>query len=539
MLERIVENWLDRANERSFQIPFCHVLSNKGHTIIHVSRHCGMEMGKDIISLNENGTPCAFQLKSLKGKKMTLSMWREDLGKQINALALGKIIHPAIKDKSPHLPFIVINGTIDEEVSREIDDFNRSLIDTGRQENIINVIVKGQLQKDFINLQESFWPGELSNTKEFLELFLEDGQNMLPKDKLASILFNSLPMNKENIYKSETLKAFASAAVICSSSISEFTNSDNHFAEFEGWVLYISYILALAEKNGLDFADFENEYSIAVSSIYNSLSRLCDELIERKSLIDGNDGMAGIFLNKIRTTILVGVISLYGLWRKTTEEKADEHDEFIKDFVTKNSRKMDLWGEYAIPQFLASYFYKFRTNPHIGNDFLLLNILSIILARTDERKAGYLASPYYNSDTIIPFMLNIEKKDLKDTFKKSSYTLEAILHLCVRTNLKQHLILEWPQITKNVFRSFEPNEKWENYLWRSEKGTNKTFMPPYTKHWDDLVSEAREKDGSSLPEFLKISPILYLAFLIVYPHRLTSNGIRWLDSTLRNLNFNY
>ena len=41
MLERVIENWLDKANERSFQQPYCYMLSAEGHTIIHL-RGMGM-----------------------------------------------------------------------------------------------------------------------------------------------------------------------------------------------------------------------------------------------------------------------------------------------------------------------------------------------------------------------------------------------------------------------------------------------------------------------------------------------------------------
>ena len=64
MLEKVVENWLDKATERSFQQPYCHILSADRHTIIHSTRHSAMELGKDIITIDRNETPCAFQLKT-------------------------------------------------------------------------------------------------------------------------------------------------------------------------------------------------------------------------------------------------------------------------------------------------------------------------------------------------------------------------------------------------------------------------------------------------------------------------------------------
>ena len=83
MLERVIENWLDKASERMFQQPYCYMLSAKGHTIIHLTRHCGMEMGKDIITIAPDGTPCAFQLKT---GNISLAKWRDEVSPQIDLI---------------------------------------------------------------------------------------------------------------------------------------------------------------------------------------------------------------------------------------------------------------------------------------------------------------------------------------------------------------------------------------------------------------------------------------------------------------------
>ena len=73
MLEKIIENWLDNASERSFEKPFCYMLSAEGHTIIHSTRHTAMELGKDIITVAPDGTPCAYQLKHEAKRKAVVS----------------------------------------------------------------------------------------------------------------------------------------------------------------------------------------------------------------------------------------------------------------------------------------------------------------------------------------------------------------------------------------------------------------------------------------------------------------------------------
>ncbi len=127
MNERLLENWLDNASERSFQIPFCHSLAAEGYRVVHMSRHCGMELGKDILAVAPDGVPCAYQLKNANGARLTLSKWRETLEPQLAELVHNQIVHPSIRSTKRHRSFIVVNGDLDEEVAHSLDGFNRGL----------------------------------------------------------------------------------------------------------------------------------------------------------------------------------------------------------------------------------------------------------------------------------------------------------------------------------------------------------------------------------------------------------------------------
>ena len=43
MLERLVENWLDNAGERSYQRCFCQMLTGQGYRIIHNTEHTPLD----------------------------------------------------------------------------------------------------------------------------------------------------------------------------------------------------------------------------------------------------------------------------------------------------------------------------------------------------------------------------------------------------------------------------------------------------------------------------------------------------------------
>jgi hypothetical protein len=149
MLERIVENWLTKVNERSLEIPFCQLLTAEGYEVVHLSRHGPHEQGKDILAINPNGTPCAFQLKG-SGGRITQRAWAEDYVGQVTRLVEIPIQHPSIDPTVPRRVFFVTNGELDEEVRREISDRNQ---DWKRREHPqLETIVRGQLLTRLLNL---------------------------------------------------------------------------------------------------------------------------------------------------------------------------------------------------------------------------------------------------------------------------------------------------------------------------------------------------------------------------------------------------
>ena len=186
MLERIIENWLDNTSERSFQQPYCYILSTEGHTIIHSTRHSAMEMGKDIITIGPDGkTPCAFQLKT---GNISLAKWRSKVGSQTDDLVCGQINHPSVDTSRHHKSYLVTNGNIEEEVSRAIDDRNRVWESQNQSYRRLETVVRGELLEKAKRLGTDLWPSELTDIKTLLEMFLEGGKGILPKTKLASLL---------------------------------------------------------------------------------------------------------------------------------------------------------------------------------------------------------------------------------------------------------------------------------------------------------------------------------------------------------------
>ena len=534
MLERVIENWLDKATERSFQQPYCYILSVDGHTIIHSTRHSAMELGKDIITINRHGTPCAFQLKT---SNISLAKWRSEVNPQIDDLVYGQINHPSVDNSKHHISYLVTNGNIEEEVSRAIDDRNRGWKDQGLP-YCLKTIVRGQILEKATNLGIDLWPSELTDIKTLLEMFLETGQGVLPKEKLASLFESTFPLklpdNENEPSKAHCERVIASAAILCAIAISSFSNEKNHVAEIEAWMLYISYVLALAERWELSDTVYRNEFKIATQSIYNSLVNLCDEIKEREYLIEGYP-LADSYVYRVRVTWLLGLMSIYALWRASKDEPKDDVDDFLREFCKGKRIQLDLWGEAAILQWLAFLWYFRKINGTKEQDDILDGLISAICGLNGPKGRRPLANPYYEAEDILPHILGVAEEPLMDSFRGQSYALEGLVHLFVRRNWKQRMKFLWPGVTRLRYQSFEPENFCDFYRWRNKAGKNWTVCPQHTQDWEELRELASESDGACIPPSIKNEPILLLLFLCVYPHRMNAEILRWLDTQMQQI----
>ena len=537
MLERVIENWLDKATERMFQHPYCYMLSAEGHTIIHLTRHCGMELGKDIITINRHGTLCAFQLKT---GNISLAKWRSEVNPQIDDLVYGQINHPSVDNSKHHISYLVTNGNIEEEVSRAIDDRNRAWRDQGLP-YCLKTIVRGQILEKAKRLGIGLWPSELTDIKTLLEMFLESGEGVLPKEKLASLFESTIPLELDNgtdPSENACARVIASTALLCAIATSSFSKKKNHVAEIEAWVMYISYVLALAERWKLPSKVYRAGVEIAKQSLYNSLGNLCTEIRDREDFIEG-DFLADAYVYRIRLTWLLGLISIYALWRGRNGESKNDIDDFLREFCQEKQHLLELWGEAAIPQFLAFFWYFRKITGTTEPDAFLSDLIETICQRNGPNSRTSLANPYYEAEKILPYLLapilGPDEDHPDETFIGGSYALEGLVHLFARRNWKQKMKTLWPGVTRLRYVSFEPENPWDFYRWKNRSGTRKDVSPKQTQEWEKLKEFACNIDEDCIPESIKNEPMLLLLFLCVYPHRMNAEILRWLDTQMKEI----
>ena len=456
-------------------------------------------------------------------------------------MVYGQINHPSVDNSKHHTSYLVTNGNIEEEVSRAINDRNRAWRDQGLP-YCLKTVVRGQILKKAKKLEIDLWPSELTDIKTLLEMFLESGEGVLPKKKLASLFESTIPLklldNGKKPPEKRCARVIASAALLCAIATSSYSNTDNHVAEIEAWGMYISYVFALAERWELPPKIYKSEVEIATQSLYNALTNLCNEIMKREDLTE-NDVLEDSYVYKVRMTWLLGLMSIYALWRLRDNADKDKTDDFLREFCKEKRHLWALWGEAAIPQLLAFFWYFRKTTGTAEPEFFLSDLISLICQQNGPNSKTFLANPYYEAEDILPHLLapilGPGEDPLDETFIGRSYALEGIVHLFARRNRKQYMKILWPGVSRLQFVSFKPENPWDFYRWENKNGTRIDASPKKTQEWEQLKELACNPGGECIPQSIKNDPILLLLFLCIYPHRMNAEIMRWLDTQMQQI----
>lgn len=523
MLERLVENWLTRTTERALEIPFCQMLTAEGHRVVHLSRHGPFEQGKDIISVDPNGLVCAYQLKSI-GPKLNQHQW-EELVPQITRLVEIPVTHPSVIPGSPHEPFFVVNGELDEEVRREIADRNSAW--TARNYRPLRTIVRGELLTRLTTLQTAFWPSPLTFERDLLQLFLSDGRACLDKPRHLSFLSRLVPLGEDAPEPRELPRSLASAAIFNTYALAPHTEADNHVAVVEGWTVFIALLTAVASKHPAEAQAIDDVMALALYAADGALDDLVQELKARDHFIEGNALVDAPFYRG-RLTWLLSLVSVRELI-KLSRNPGGEVDGWAVEFVDKHLPNTLLWGEAAFPQYLAMALFLNQVKPPNTYDGLIFHVLDAILSANSPSHPLGLPDPYHDLTDVVRMHTGITKSSDLENFKGRSYILLPAIYLLASKGWRQKIARLWPEISRIAFAEFRVTEAWQTCLWRSEQGDLRLIVPKTPQSWAELRDSARTIDMSLIPAFLAAHPEILLLFTIVYPHRLTADVAGFLD----------
>lgn len=532
VVERAIEGWLSSASETSFEIPFRQILTSRGYTVLHKTRHQAMELGKDIIAIDPDGRLCAFQLKGTTADRITLAKWRSDVQPQVQDLVMGEVTHPSVKQGTSHQAYIVTNKDLDEPVWHSIRGWNAG--QTSRRQPTLQVIVGGQLLQWAKEASQSYWPVALEDTRLFLELHLARGNGQMPIEQLLKLLSVTLPIDADETPAAEKFRRAATgAALMCSFAIAPFAEQANHYAEIEAWTVFVALVLSIAERWSLPESAWGPTVAVGMDAIEGSLALLADEALRAETFVEGDELVDYPFI-RARRSLLAAIVSCFVLWNGFNGQNDPETTARAREFVQANGRDLALWGEAAVAQRLITYWFMMRTTP-THEPYAYLSRVAKAVAQAAHPEARGLASPYYRVQDRVQHMIDPSGPMSGDNFRGQSYTLKSLLHLCARSNYKQDMSRIWPAASYAAFEEVTFEDAWRFLLWRSDTGCSVTEVPPMRMSWSELRDAASDGSGSELPRRLLKFPHFALVFLLVFPHRLTPSFTRWLDTKVRGL----
>ena len=503
------------------------MLAAKGHRLIHSSRHSPIEQGKDIITVDQDDNPCAFQLKGNPGGRLNLKGFR-NIENQLLELVNMPIRDPSIK-KVQHKSYLVTNGLVEEEVRLAIESINDGYVLSGNPEKKLEILQRGDLLNFADELGYSLWPSEFEDIQILLQLLTHDGKSQYPVKKIDILLRHLLEIDggKPYLNAPKLKRRISSAAILTSISIKNFHLNKNYFAIIVALTTLCTYAIAACSYHKKSFK--KNCYQtlqITKIAIFDTLISLTEEVLSKNDLLERDSQIDGFFY-RARYTKVLSLLTVLWFWCEDIgwPERIDR--EKLNSFLINGKNFVYLWGEGAIPQLLVYYWFLSRNQGNQEAEDILKTILTTIL---NEEKI----SPYFSYEDVVRHklsgILGIEQDPLRDeSISLISYFSEPILHLLVRCGLKQFCKQIWSDFTKVDSAYYKLDAKYSYCMYRSDRGINEQKQHELTKEWMDLVNDARCIGCQSIPVELKREPFLLMLFIVIFPYRALPDVIRNLD----------
>ncbi|WP_422003798.1 hypothetical protein [Roseivirga pacifica] len=527
MTERLIENWLSNINERSFQVPFAFILQLEGFEVVHVSRHCTMEHGKDILAISPEGDPCAFQLKTAVGGKIKYRQWSNEILPQLASLSLVGVDHPAFKDKTKIVkPYFVTNGQLEEEVFDALEKYNERNRRLGRSDLCVSTYLESDIKKGLLDLKEGIWYSDFGGFKLLLESYLDDGLGVVDSKTVSSLI--SFHLRKVKQSKRKAKRAFWNCAVALNIAFHNYFKKQNHFSIVKILVLFLSEAHYFFSESGHNITSFKKEYDFVFDMITIQLESLEEEVASMKDedyLLNNLLDDSVVF--KYRRLQILSLICSLNIHRKLNSKKQSEYKE-LNRYIEEKLGDHEFFGESMFGCLVNHYWY-FRLSKSIEcSESLMKNMIKTIVYRLHDRSFKYL-SPYGDFEDFLK--ANLEHDD-SNVLYKESYYLECFVDVLAHGNHKQFMTGLWYLTSEIHCISFKVDKTNKLLLNRSETGKylRKTWCQPQS--WKKLREQSGRYEVSEIPDLFIEYSSFYPLFLIFNPHRINRDIFNFFEHNI-------
>ena len=518
MKTKILEYWLDNSTERGYQPAFCQMLLQQGFTVLHSTRHCAIELGKDVIARDSHGNLFAYQLKGNPRSKINLTEFRS-IEPQLRELVHLPVKIASVERDEVHRSFLVTNGGIEEETHRAILDGNEANKRDGYPHRKLEVLTRGELLNWACKLDDNLWPDGLIETRQLLEIVSCDGKNLFPIEKFQGLLKTLLRLDEksEKPKLAEWPRFLASATLLTSVCLTSFSKSQNHYAEITAWSILAVYAIASQERWKLSEKALKAGVGFCEDAIFKALQNLTTEVTERGYKIcewGGNNGHADFAVLGWRCTVLLGLISVYYLSGQMPEDILKA--EGFKRFIRYAYKRCTVFGEGAIPFLLHAFWARNRSRTNLKPLIKLMErVMREPLADIYQTPEAVLRS-YWDQFLEIS-AINPEASPLPR--EQGSFVARLLMLHLVFIGHKETCQNLWQEFSFIQGRAFYPSEKWRFCLYRSQEGDNKSLMPHTPETWSILQIESEQTTENIVPNHLLRRPYLLSLWILICPHR--------------------
>ena len=502
LLERVIEDWLTKTDERSYQLPFVALLARNGHRIKMVSRHGPGEHGKDIVSIAKDGSVCAYQLKA---GDVGTPAWRS-IVEEVRECASVPVGIPGMRRKVASRAFLVLTGQVSDSVREKIN-----LINDDNREHAwpeIQLIELPDLVHQFASAFTEFFPSAISPLYDLVHLYLTDGREPLDKQRLSTILTELVAQATSPM---KVKRSAANITLAVEFAITPARQQSNHVAVVEAWTMAASYILLMARREASPARYWESSIQFCRSALDEAWSSLRDECDTRSDFIEGTHVFDQAFLAP-RKLMVLGFLAA-GVNSRWSTGVVDCPESAWLSAVMRKVLPMpsSIWGEGA---------WAYQLNialalRHSPEGVLLGELLvSNWIRAACPVKPPYLREPYWSLPEALDEMLGVEEADEFERVPVS-FTAAAATGFLARRMRRTEMNELWPQVSRYDQARFIPPKPWLELSWHVEEGTTSLKVMPYTQVWANLRREAYDQRCDLFAGQEWLLPF----FLCTYPHR--------------------
>jgi hypothetical protein len=520
MQSRLVENWLIKAKELTYTVPFAQLLALRGYRILHISKGGSVEQGKDIIAVDKSGEVYCYQLKC--GDIGTMQ-WR-DIKTEIDELVQIPPKHPSLPaDVKVWHSYLVTNGMLNNTSARTIDDYSKEM--AGKGFSKLQTILKDELVEDFTNFYGSFFPDTPEELQAFLGIYNQSGDDTL-NNREYKLYFEQYFNGINTKSKQKKLEAINASVIICSYLLTNRYATDNYAEVIKAWTLLLTAIYGYAYQNGIKDKEIANTEQLIFEALELACRQLIDEVAQNETmLVDSKYDLLSepFMVHKIRCTELLGLITAYFNYCILRNVEPYCPEGLVDKLVLMSNNKAVL-GESYVPLLLNYVVFLLRVNKNAQAITELNGLLSGLLSTHGRNQPG-TPSPYYSLVEAAEISLELEDSPVKESFEGRSYVLWPIILLLARIGQRDLLNHHWRLISRISCQELEPEDVNDLLLWRCADGVLQDKFPNPEQSWKLLQEEANNDYSENLPESLRSRKYFMPFWLNVMPQRLTKSTI--------------